>query len=143
MYDANDECMIYKIKYDKLLIMKDGKKYGVNAKNIVEINVGSNKILYNVMNGRPSMSIWLEKRLKYHCLLDTGAKINVISSSIINKLNMLDKINECAIQVTCANKSSLVILGTIMIEITISPMVRIIKFYVAEKLVLRQLQVSK
>ena len=86
------------------------------------------------MNERPSMSIWLEKRLKCLCLLDIGAKINVISSSIINKLNMLDKINECAIQVTCANESSLIILGTIMIEITISSMVRIIKFYVAEKI---------
>jgi len=69
--------------------------------------------------------------IKEHCLLDTGAKINVISLNIIEKLKMSDRIGKCDIQVTCANDSRLVILGVIFLKITINKIEQIIRFYVA------------
>ena len=45
----------------------------------------NSKILYNIMQGRPSIKIRLND-LETDCLFDTGARVNVIDSKIIKQI---------------------------------------------------------
>ena len=54
---------------------------GALIMTVEEIKKNS-KIVYNIMQGRPSIKIRLND-LETDCLLDTGARVNVIDSKII------------------------------------------------------------
>ena len=68
----------------------------------------------------------------FSCLLDTGARINVIAIEEINRLGIIPEkySNESII---CANGSALSILGIVFLKIEIGEIYKIIKFYIDKK----------
>ena len=62
-------------------------------------------IRYDKMQERPSVQIEIQGR-RVECLLDTGARINVINEDIFNLLNGLE-LRESKETLRCANNSRL------------------------------------
>ena len=89
---------------------------------------------YNKMNGRPSILLNINDKKYVWCLLDTGAKINVILEDLINKIEGKIKYSLSDIHVTCANDSSLKILGYINLKIKLNRIEVEEKFYIARQI---------
>ena len=87
-------------------------------------------IVYDKMGGRPSVIIGINNYFK-NCLLDTGARMNVIDSSIIKEIGNpgLEKHGD---KIWCANGSPLKTLGRIKLKINIGSREENIVFVVVE-----------
>jgi len=78
----------------------------------------SRLIRYDKMQGRPSVEVTIQNRV-INCLLDTGARINVISEVIFQKLIGLE-LRESRDILRCANNSQLLILGKTTVPVQIN-----------------------
>ena len=101
-----------------------------NLNVINKINFGNPKvkIQYNKLNGRPSINFKINGK-NVQCLLDTGAKVNVIKENLINDISGI-KIEKTKRKIICANDSELKNYGLVKIEVVIENMKRLIEFYV-------------
>ena len=89
-------------------------------------------IVYDRMGGRPSLKIKINGHWK-NCLLDTGARINVIDNNVISTWkNVKRKLGND--KVSCANGSPLQTKGRVILEVEIDRVIKEIEFIVAEGL---------
>lgn len=72
------------------------------------------RIEYDRLQGRPSVELGIQGK-SYDCLLDTGAKINVMSDRVLKELTnvVLEKVN---VTLRCANNTILETLGQVEVE---------------------------
>ena len=82
-------------------------------------------------SGRPSLNLKIGKYWQ-DVLLDTGANINVIDKSLIDK-NALKHLLKDGLKVTCANGEGLSVIGKIYVYIKIYENNKKIEFYVVDK----------
>lgn len=94
--------------------------------------VENDEIRYDKMQGRPSIKIELQGK-EYDCLLDTGAKINVMSKEIYEKLEDVD-LWGCDERLRCANNSHMDIVGKISVETLVGSQKRLVRFTVVEEM---------
>lgn len=100
-------------------ITKKTKEEKVGAEyRIATVEEGNRpQIEYNKFQGRPGISIVMEG-LNFDCLLDTGARINVISLENVQKLKKAT-IEKSTERLICANDSNLEVVGETRIEIKV------------------------
>ena len=101
--------------------------------NIYDINLDAfqYEIVYNKMGGRPSVLIETNN-IFIHCLLDTGARMNVIDSSVIKNIEGVD-IKSYDEGIWCANGSTLETLGRVKLKVKIGNREENITFVVVKK----------
>ena len=108
---------------------QDDKK--LNGKTEI-LKISKFKINYKELKGRPCVDFYVKDR-KVHCLLDTGARVNVIKAEIIK--NMKDiKIRETKKRIHCANDSELINYGIVQLNVVIEGTQKLIEFYVVKEL---------
>ena len=90
------------------------------------------KIRYDIMQGRPSVKVRIQGRYM-HCLLDTGAKINVMSINIFRSLTDIELIKSEDV-LKCANNSKMIIAGKANLEVEIGNNKKTVKFTVVEEM---------
>jgi len=90
------------------------------------------EIVYNRMQGRPSLEIVIQNK-RWDCLLDTGARVNVIGNDIVQQLGNI-VVRPTTERLRCANDSALNTLGKITVEVHIGNRRRTIEFTVVEKI---------
>ena len=92
----------------------------------------NSKIVYNIMQGRPSIKIRLND-LETDCLLDNGAHVNAIDSKIIEQMPgvILEGTEE---RLRADNESVIKTLEKVKLKTEINSDVRWIEFIVVEKL---------
>ena len=104
----------------------------VPNENICAYEKVKNNIVYDKMGGRPSLKIKINGVWK-DCLLDTGARVNVIDAEIVKDFkNCKWKIGED--KVSCANGSALKTKGRVQLNVEIDGVEKEIEFIVAENL---------
>ena len=81
------------------------------------MNNRKSEIVYNKMGGRPSLKLRINEKW-LDCLLDTGARINVIDEEVVNKLKNV-KIKIAEDRIACANGSKLKTKGRAILNIEI------------------------
>ena len=91
------------------------------------------EIEYGIMQGRPSMKMKIQEK-EWDCLLDTGARINVMSNGIFRQLENV-VLTATDDRLRCANDSKLEILGKIQVEVIIGDKVEIVTFIVVDKII--------
>ena len=91
-----------------------------------------NKIVYDRMGGRPSMKIKINGFWK-NCLLDTGARMNVVDDEVIRSWSGIRRIMSVD-TISCANGSALKTKGKVILDIEIGDIKKEIEFIVAEGL---------
>jgi hypothetical protein len=95
-----DECLIDYVYDDNNKIMNNCNEIctinKVNNKEEIYNNNGTervrcdNKLIkYDMMGGRPSIEVLINDKI-VRCLLDTGAKISVINSELLNSLGRFE-----------------------------------------------------
>ena len=99
--------------------------------NVID-EANDNRIVYDKMQGRPSVTMIIENT-KIECLLDTGARINVMDESIIRKLGLTIEPTEERLR--CANNSKLDTLGKTSIKTTIGNIAKMITFIVVKEVI--------
>ena len=108
---------------------QDDKK--LNGKTEI-LKISKFKINYKELKGRPCVDFYVKDR-KVHCLLDTGARVNVIKAEIIK--NMKDiKIRETKKRIHCANDSELINYGIVQLNVVIEGTQKLTEFYVVKEL---------
>lgn len=90
------------------------------------------KIRYDIMQGRPSLKIKLNN-FEIDCLLDTGARVNVISKDILKYIKEV-KIESSMERLRCANESKLETVGKAKILTKIGERSEWVEFIVVEKI---------
>jgi hypothetical protein len=90
------------------------------------------KIEYGMMGGRPSLKIKLNGIWR-NCLLDTGARINVIDEEILNDLETV-KIMPITDNIACANGSTLQVKGKTQLMVEINGEKAKMEFVIAKNL---------
>ena len=91
------------------------------------------EISYNKMQGRPSILVSI-RGVRFDCLLDTGARINVMSMEGFRKLGEIT-LQESEEKLQCANDSSLETCGKIRVEVEVAGVCKEVTFIIVEKLV--------
>ena len=100
------------------------------AKIRVNKDDGVSSIVYDKMKGRPSVQVEIQG-LRADCLLDTGARINVMSYRFFRRLR--DKtLNKTEDVLRCANNSPLIIKGRTELEVNIGLKNQKVMFVVVE-----------
>ena len=97
-------------------IKKFGKKLEADLDN-QNAKYDDYNIVYDKMGGRPSVTIHMNTISK-QCLLDTGARMNVMDSSILKDIG-ISHLKEYGDKIWCANGSPLETLGRIKLKIKI------------------------
>ena len=132
--ECNSECTKIYSLYE--LKCSDGNKF-LNAHNEEKDNendfedVDNYNIVYDKMGGRPSVLIGIHN-YKRNCLLDTGARMNVMDSTVIREIGGL-KLREHGDAIWCANGSPLKTLGRIRLKVKIGNREEYVVFVVVEK----------
>ena len=90
------------------------------------------KLVYNKMGGRPSVKLKIQGR-ELDCLLDTGARVNVMSKEIFQELKNIEIMVSNA-NLKCANESRLEVLGKARVETIIGKKKRMVTFIVVNKI---------
>ena len=90
------------------------------------------EIVYDKMGGRPSVIVGINRIYFKHCLLDTGARMNVIDSSIIKEIGGID-IKPHNEGIWCANGSPLETFGNVKLKIQIGNKEENVIFVVVKK----------
>lgn len=111
---------IHNEKCDSLITEKDEER----STDIMKIS--KFKIEYEELKGRPSIEFQIKNK-KVRCLLDTGARVNVIKVDLLK--NMKDvKIKETKRRIHCANDSELVNYGIVQLKIKIERIQKTVDF---------------
>ena len=100
------------------------------TKNEEILKITKLNIKYDKLDGRPSIDFYIKDR-EVHCLLDTGARVNVIEASLIKNIPNI-RIRESRRRLACANASELINYGTVLLKIKIEGNQKNIKFYVVK-----------
>jgi hypothetical protein len=100
------------------------------TKNEEILKITKLNIKYDKLDGRPSIDFYIKDR-EVHCLLDTGARVNVIELSLIKNIPNT-RIRESRRRLACANASELINYGTVLLKIKIEGSQKNIKFYVVK-----------
>jgi transposase InsO family protein len=108
------------------------KRKGNKVKNEGILKISKLNIKYDKLNGRPSIEFYIKDR-NVQCLLDTGARVNVIEANIVQRMKNV-KIRESTRRLTCANDSELINYGTILVKVIIEGRQRMVEFYVVKGL---------
>ena len=87
-------------------------------------------INYDIMQGRPSVTVEIAG-LVLECLLNTGARINVMSWNIVKMLKDV-VIEECEEKLKCANDSRLETMGRTTIEVKLEDMKKKFRFIIVK-----------
>ena len=115
---------------------KDEEVAGIEAKVRYQVNTevdsGERKITYERMEGRPSVTTHIQG-IQTECLLDTGARINVMSLTLLRKFHDVNLI-ESTITLRCANDSALQVKGKATLQVEIGSRSANIEFIVVEHL---------
>ena len=88
------------------------------------------KISYDRMQGRPSTIIRIQNR-EFECLLDTGARINVINKNILKLLEDIE-IEYTEETLRCANDSKLEVIGKVTLRVEAGMQANNVSFIVVE-----------
>lgn len=124
MKDRNDNDLQKKERsQEEIKIVKFLKKRETNG--ICEIRTTdktlgtrtSEIISYEKMQGRPSLNVNIHG-VYVDCLLDTGARVNVMGADIANRISGA-KIEPSTDKLRCANDSKLEVLGKVELEVSI------------------------
>ena len=107
------------------------KDIDIDASPLLDPNFSSCLINCSKFSGRPSLNLKIGKYWQ-DVLLDTGANINVIDKSLIDK-NALKHLLKDGLKVTCANGEGLSVIGKIYVYIKIYENNKKIEFYVVDK----------
>lgn len=91
------------------------------------------RITQNKMQGRPSITLNIQGR-DMECLLDTGARVNVLSKAVLDRLENVD-IVETEELLRCANDSKLETIGKIHINVKIGNKEKKVTFTVVKNIV--------
>lgn len=142
MYECRCECFLEMIPSNMCVL----DKYNVNSSGEIEtcnvnkiwpdkdenvITMPRLDITYDKLNGRPSLDLNLKGR-KVLCLLDTGAKVNVIIYDYIKDMNLNFK--ETNRKIICANESDLKHYGVVSIKVRIGNECNVLDFYVVDRM---------
>ena len=92
----------------------------------------TNLIRYDRLQGRPSIELAIAGKA-VECLLDTGARINVMSSEIFFSLDT-GELRESMEVLRCANNSQLQTLGKTTVEVEIDQSKKMVDFTVVEEM---------
>jgi len=131
IFSGNCEMLTKFEKWHDSFKIDDNMSKNIPIMTIDEIKKEA-EIVYNVMQGRPSLKInlnqcWLD------CLLDTGARVNVIDGKMLK--NMKDvKIEMTNERLRAANDSVIKTLGKAILETEINGCTKWIEFIVVDKL---------
>ena len=93
---------------------------------------GNKQIRYDIMGGRPSLEILLNEEKKM-CLLDTGARMNVIDKKTMEDVKGV-LVRTIGKGIFCANGSSLDTLGKVRLNVQIENECKTIEFVVVSKI---------
>ena len=126
-----------KINIDELGIFSYSKMMQNDICEIYDISKMVPKINYNVMGGRPSVCVEINKN-KYECMLDTGAKISVLEFDLTKSMGKL-KVNETKMDIRCANGSKIPIMGKTIINVKLGNIMKEIEFYVTKGVIPRMI----
>ena len=108
------------LKWDRAAEQKGGE--------ILAIGEDEVNIMYDSMQGRPSVEIEIRGKC-FKCLLDTGARVNVLSSKILGVLGEIH-VEETDMKLRCANNSILPAVGEVTLETRIGNRVELIRYTV-------------
>ena len=89
-------------------------------------------INYKELKGRPSIEFQIKNK-NVKCLLDTGARVNVIKAEIIKDMKDV-KIKETKRRIHCANDSELINYGIVQLKVIIERMQKTVDFFVVKDL---------
>lgn len=81
------------------------------------VNERESQISYNIMQGRPSISVDI-LGTKIECLLDTGARVNVMRYNTLRQISDV-KLEPSEEKLKCANDSQLEVMGKVDLVVTI------------------------
>lgn len=82
-----------------------------------DVNERESQISYNIMQGRPSISVDI-LGTKIECLLDTGARVNVMRYNTLRQISDV-KLEPSEEKLKCANDSQLEVMGKVHLVVTI------------------------
>ena len=114
------------------LVIKQGQKKD-ESKEIQLLTIDEERIQrirYDKMQGRPSITLMIENK-EYECLLDTGARVNVMDKKILDELQGV-KLIHTEEKLRCANDSQLEMVGKVKIIVQIGKRKEEIDFLVVE-----------
>lgn len=117
---------------NELEIKEKHEKRETNAEILTIEENRTTKIRYDKMQGRPSITIKIKEK-EYECLLDTGARINVISKRIVEEWHNIT-IYTTDEKLRCANDSRLETIGKIKIDVLMGERKEEIEFLVVESI---------
>ena len=92
----------------------------------------SREISYDRMQGRPSITLEIDGK-KWDCLLDTGARVNVMAKDVAEKIQNIE-IRPTEETLRCANDSNLSIVGKTTLEVSIGSQTENIRFIIVESI---------
>jgi len=101
-----------------------------DAEIVTMAELRSPKISYDRMQGRPSIVLKIFGQ-ELECLLDTGARVNVMSEKVRTMLRVVD-VEPTEDRLRCANNSHLEILGKIFVPVQVCEMVKMVEFIVVK-----------
>jgi transposase InsO family protein len=130
IFDCECNCINDSIGSVNVEYRDDRKIFDLGAVNRGNNDEEKSKIEYNKMGGRPSMRMKLNGNWR-NCLLDTGARINVIDKENIKDLGNV-QIRSMYDGISCANGSALKVLGRTILEVEINQKKAKIEFVIAE-----------
>ena len=121
-HDGNDG------KCDNMKTEKEKKR----KKNADVLRIPMFNINYKELKGRPSIEFRIKNK-SVQCLLDTGARVNVIKAEIIKDMKDI-KIKETKRRIHCANDSELINYGIVQLKVIIERLEKTIDFFVVKDL---------
>jgi len=116
-------------KCDSMDFEKERKKRNITTDIL---KVAKFDINYKKLKGRPSVEFRIKDK-NVQCLLDTGARVNVIKADLIKGMKNI-QIRETRKRIHCANDSELVNYGTVQIKVIIERVQKTIEFYVVKEI---------
>lgn len=112
-------------KYDKMNVSREDIVMTIDEDKGTEI-------VYDKMQGRPSVLVHIKGK-EIDCLLDTGARVNVMSMKIYEALR-IGTLEKCETSLRCANDSKIVTMGLTTVEVTLNQRTKLVKFIVVSKI---------
>ena len=89
------------------------------------------RITYDRMQGRPSIEVAIQEQ-NFDCLLDTGARVNVMSLRVFNTLSDV-RLKETSIKLRCANNSILEAKGEIDLDTRIGKRIELVQYTIVSE----------
>ena len=118
MYDCMCDCVLedtplevceldcWKEEFETYCFDKEIKTKSQKLKQEEILEISKLNIRYDKLNGRPSIE-FNTKNMNVECLLDTGAKVNVVKADILKSMKDV-QIEKTSKRIHCANDSELI-----------------------------------